>query len=77
MTSSAAIAGMLGGTLMHVALTGWGYYLEGEFRAFEFMGLNPFIWDLAGSLIACAIAVLLGPQPRKDLVQRYFGQPAA
>lgn len=56
MTGGGAIAGMLGGTIMHVALTCWGYLEQGEFRAFEVLGLNPFLWDLATSLFA-AVAV--------------------
>lgn len=73
MTSSAAIAGMLGGTFMHVGLTAWGYYVEGEFRAFQFLGLNPFIWDLGGSVIATVVTAKWGPPPRGDLVAHYFG----
>ncbi|OYP36386.1 sodium:solute symporter family transporter [Rhodopirellula sp. MGV] len=52
MTAAGSIAGMLGGTLMHVALTAWGYLLHSEFRPFELFGLNPFLWDLVTSLVA-------------------------
>ena len=73
MTSAAAVAGMLGGTCMHVGLTAWGYYDLGEFRAYQFLGLNPFIWDLGGSLLGCIVVAKMGPQPRVELVKQYFG----
>ncbi|WP_161604722.1 sodium:solute symporter family transporter [Roseiconus nitratireducens] len=60
MTSSGTIAGMLGGTLMHLGLTCWGYIAAGQFRAYEFLGLNPFLWDLAASFIAAIGVSLLG-----------------
>ncbi|MCC9598940.1 hypothetical protein LOC67_00100 [Stieleria sp. JC731] len=60
MTATGAIAGMAGGTLMHLLLTGWGFYQHGEFRPYELLGLNPFIWDLLISLIA-AIACSFKP----------------
>ena len=72
MTAAAAIAGMLGGTLMHLGLTCWGYLERGEFTAYEFLGLNPFIWDLGGSLLACWLAVKLGPPVDSGLARRFF-----
>lgn len=72
MTAAAAIAGMLGGTLTHLVLTCWGYLERGEFTAYEFLGLNPFIWDLGGSLLACWLAVKLGPSADSNLVRHYF-----
>lgn len=74
MTSAAAIAGMLGGTTVHVALTAWGYYSEGEFRAFDFLGLNPFIWDLIGSVLISLVAVFIGPKPSPKLLQQFFAR---
>ena len=46
MTGSAAIAGMLGGTITHLVLTLWGWIDYGQFRPYELLGLNPFLWDL-------------------------------
>ena len=66
MTASATIAAMLGGTGMHMGLTCWGYYANQEFRAYSFLGVNPFIWDLVGSLVLALIVVALGPKPRLD-----------
>jgi len=71
MTAAAAIAGMLGGTLMHLGLTCWGYWELGQFRAYEFAGLNPFIWDLGlSALAAVGVASLGSPDP--SLVKKYF-----
>jgi Na+/proline symporter len=72
MTSQATVAGMLGGTLTHVALTYWGYIVYGRFQPYELMGLNPFLWDLVGSAAACLIVVALGPKPDPELVKRFF-----
>ena len=72
MTASATIAAMLGGTGMHLGLTCWGYYANQEFRAYSFLGVNPFIWDLVGSLVLALIVVALGPKPRLDLVLKFF-----
>ncbi|NND96051.1 MAG: hypothetical protein HKN47_01840, partial [Pirellulaceae bacterium] len=71
MTSGGVIAGMLAGALTHLALTSWGYAVDGKFRAYEFLGLSPFIWDLAGSAIA-AIAVSKMQKPDEHLVSRFF-----
>ena len=62
MTAGGMIAGMLGGTLMHVGLTLCGYWEHGEMRAFEFLGLNPFVWDLLASAAAAVGITKLFPQ---------------
>ncbi|MEM8666459.1 MAG: hypothetical protein AAGG48_03015 [Planctomycetota bacterium] len=72
MTGEAAIAGMLGGTLTHLGLTCWGYAWKGEFQPYEFLGLNPFIWDLLGSTLASVTTVLIGPRASKSLVDKFF-----
>jgi Na+/proline symporter len=73
MTATAAIAGMLGGTISHLGLTCWGYVDRGEFTAYEYLGLNPFIWDLAGSALACWLAIRFGPAPDPVLAEKFFG----
>ncbi len=72
MTSSGAIAGMIGGTLTHLLLTCWGYLLYREFRPYDLGGLNPFLWDLLGSTIACLVAVAVGPAPEDRLIDKFF-----
>ncbi len=71
-TARGAIAGMLGGSLTHLALTCWGYYQHGEFRAYEFLGMNPFIWDLVGSAVPTIAFSLIGDSPDKTLVRKFF-----
>ncbi|QDT13262.1 sodium:solute symporter family transporter [Planctomycetes bacterium K23_9] len=71
MTSGGVIAGMVAGTLMHVILTSWGYAAEGKFRAYEFLTLSPFIWDLGASAIA-AVVVAKCQTPDEDLRRRFF-----
>lgn len=77
MTAAASIAGMLGGTLTHLVLTCWGYWEQGEFSAYEFLGLNPFLWDLVGSGLACWLAVKFGPAPDPQLVRVFFQKAVA
>lgn len=72
MTARGAIAGMLGGALTHLLLTCWGYASEGEFRAYEFLGMNPFIWDLVGSTVPAVAFSLIGDKPDERLVHKFF-----
>lgn len=65
MNAAGAIAGMLGGTGMHIVLTGWGYWEHQEFQAYEFLGLSPFIWDLGASALAAVVAALATPGDRQ------------
>jgi sodium/pantothenate symporter len=76
MTAYAAIAGMLGGSLMHLALTYWGYLEHKEFRPYELLGMNPFVWDLVGSALACLVVVKVGPQADSRLIKKFFGAPS-
>ena len=82
MTSSATIAAMLGGTGMHMGLTCWGYIENGKFQAYSFLGVNPFIWDLVGSLCIALITIGLGliglgSKPNRDLVLKFFHDTSA
>jgi len=74
MTASGAVAGMIGGTVTHLALTCWGYIEYAQFQPYELLGLNPFLWDLVGSTVACLIAVKLGPKPDQELIEKFFAQ---
>ncbi|GAB5403073.1 MAG: hypothetical protein Aurels2KO_13040 [Aureliella sp.] len=49
LTPAGAIAGMLGGTVTHLVLTVAGYAATQQFRPYELLGLNPFVWDLVVS----------------------------
>ncbi|MAI72525.1 MAG: hypothetical protein CMM01_16685 [Rhodopirellula sp.] len=77
MTANATIAAMLGGTGMHMGLTCWGYLTSQEFRAYSFLGVNPFIWDLVGSLAVALIVLAIGPKPNRDLVLKFFHDASA
>lgn len=82
MTASATIAAMLGGTGMHMGLTCWGYIENGKFQAYSFLGVNPFIWDLVGSLCIALITIGLGliglgSKPNRDLVLKFFHDTSA
>ncbi len=74
MTAPAAVAGMLGGTITHLALTCWGYIEYAQFQPYELLGLNPFLWDLVGSTAACLITIKFGPKPPQELIQKFFAQ---
>ena len=50
-TPLAAIAGMIGALLIHLSLTIIGYFKTGKFNPYDFLGMNPFIWDVVGSAI--------------------------
>jgi len=77
MTSNATIAAMLGGTGMHLGLTCYGYWENQTFRAYSFLGVNPFIWDLVGSLGIALVVIALGPKPNRDLVLKFFHDTSA
>jgi len=72
MTPAGAVAGMIGGTLTHVLLTVWGYWIYGQFQPYDLLGMNPFIWDLVGSLAASLLAVMAGPRADSRLVAKFF-----
>ncbi|MCG8651174.1 MAG: hypothetical protein MI861_15155, partial [Pirellulales bacterium] len=66
------IAGMVCGSLVHLALTSWGYRQSGEFRPATLLGLNPFVWDVLGSLIAAVAFSRIGPRPDARLIDKFF-----
>ena len=61
------IAGMLGGTSTHLVL---------HATNLKPLGLNPFVWDQLGSIVALVAGTLLTRPPEKALVERYFGKQA-
>jgi sodium/pantothenate symporter len=72
MTARGAIAGMLGGMLAHLGLTCWGWMEQGELRAYAFLGMNPFIWDLLGSGAGSLLFSKFGPKADPALKRRFF-----
>ena len=74
MTSAATIAGMLGGTLAHLTLTGWGWLEYQEFKPYLLLGLDPFVWDILGSTMACVAVAMISRPPDPRLVSRFFDE---
>ena len=61
------IAGMIGGTITHLVLHATNV---------KPLGLNPFVWDQLGSILALVSVTLLTTAPEKALVEKYFGKQA-
>lgn len=72
--SAGAVAGMLGGCGTHLLLYIVGYSIEGRFTVYQFLGVQPFIWDLFGSAILCVGFALKTPPASDDLVHKFFGR---
>ncbi len=74
MNGAGAVAGMLGGGGTHLLLYIVGYLKAGHFSVHPFLGLNPFIWEVAGSAICLLTASLLTAPPAESLVRKFFGR---
>ncbi|MGK0185113.1 MAG: sodium/pantothenate symporter [Verrucomicrobiales bacterium] len=72
MTGSGAIAGMLGGFLMHTGLLVSGYLATGEFRVLSPFNIEPLIWDLLLSgVLAFGVSFMSRP-PTEEVIDAYF-----
>jgi sodium/pantothenate symporter len=67
------IAGMMGGCLTHLSLYIAGYLLNDAFRAYSFLGIEPFMWDVAGSTLATLVVSRFTQPLDTAHIQRYFG----
>ena len=72
MNKAGVIAGMLGGCGTHLLLYIVGYSLEGRFTVYQFLGVQPFIWDLVGSAIFAITFCLLTNPPEARVVRKWF-----
>ena len=72
MTANGAIAGLLGGLIVHLALTLIGKGMTGEFRTFEPLGLNAFIWDMLGSALGALAFSLISARPDPEQTEPFF-----
>ena len=72
MNKTGVIAGMLGGCGTHLLLYIVGYSLEGRFTVYQFLGVQPFIWDLVGSAIFAITFCLLTDPPEARVVRKWF-----
>ena len=68
MNAMGAIAGMLGGFLMHFWITKSGLGQSIVIRT----GLEPFIWDVIASILCVVLFSLITPPPKKEIVDRFF-----
>ena len=74
MTGAGAIAGMLGGAIMQMALYVIGYLVEGKFEPYSPGGLQPFFWDVTASAIGCVAGSMLSAPPSSELVRKFFAR---
>jgi sodium/pantothenate symporter len=75
MNAPGAMVAMAGGCGTHVALYVMGYLRSGRFEVFSPLGLHPFLWDLAGSMVLGVLVARLTPPPAPALQARFFGAP--
>lgn len=68
------IAGMLGGCGTHLLLYIVGYLTEGRFTVYQFLGIQPFIWDLIGSAVCAVAFTLLTRSPAAAQQARFFDE---
>ncbi len=67
-----AIAGMVGGFAVHLALYLSGWQMFDTFRAYTPLGVDPIIWGLLASFTISVATTHLTPPPDEHLVHRYF-----
>lgn len=73
MTAAAAIWGMLAGAIAHLTLYIVGFLQTGKFTVYQFLGLQPFIWDILLSLVVALLVARATEAPDNKLVEKYFG----
>ena len=71
-TPLAAIAGMIGALLIHLSLTIIGYFKTGKFNPYDFLGMNPFIWDVVGSAILIIIVSFINERKISGIKEPSF-----
>jgi SSS family solute:Na+ symporter/sodium/pantothenate symporter len=67
-----AIAGMLGGFVMHVVFHGIGWWTTNSFRPYKIADFDPFIPELIVSLVIGIVVTLLTPPPSERLARKFF-----
>lgn len=77
MNAAGAIAGMLSGSLILVALYVEGFSRTGNFSPYAALGLHSFIWGFAGSGLSAVLVALVTPKPDSNLVRKFFGERGA
>ena len=71
-TPLAAIAGMIGALLIHLSLTIIGYFKTDKFSPHDFLGMNPFIWDVLGSAILIILISIMDNKNSSSIKEPSF-----
>jgi sodium/pantothenate symporter len=72
MNGAGAIAGMIGGCTILLALYLTGYQVHGRFTAYALLGLDSFIWGFIGSAVCAVGFALATAPPDQKLVTKFF-----
>ena len=72
LNTSGAIASMLGGFGMYLALYIAGILESGSTRPYLLFGMDPLIWGVLVSLGCAYLFSILGPPPKEQLVKQFF-----
>lgn len=72
MSAAGAIAGMLGGFLMHTGLLIAGFMKTGKFIVLTPLDVEPLIWDLLLSGVLAVGVALRSRPPGREVVDTYF-----
>ncbi|MDF1753926.1 MAG: hypothetical protein P1U89_14180 [Verrucomicrobiales bacterium] len=77
MTSRAAVAGMLSGSVTILVLYLVGYFVHDKFGEYNLFGLHPFIWAMVVTSLTVIGISLKSPPVDSALVEKYFGRKPA
>ena len=77
MTAAGAIAGMIGGTGMHLLLNVVGYLDTDRFHAYEPFGVMPLFWDVIVATVLTVVVSLVSAPPERALVVKFFAKRGA
>ncbi|MFT5527949.1 MAG: Na+/pantothenate symporter, partial [Pirellulaceae bacterium] len=72
MNKQGAIAGMIGGFVVYMALFGIGFLTKGKMEAVMPMYFHPFLIGALASLLITIVATLMTPPPPEHIVLKYF-----
>jgi sodium/pantothenate symporter len=73
-TRAGIIAGMLSGCGTHLCLYLLGWIIHHKFTVYSFLGMQPFFWDILGSLIFTVTVSFMTRPLDLPLVERFFGK---
>jgi sodium/pantothenate symporter len=71
-TQAGIIAGMLGGCGTHLILYIAGFIIHQKFTVYSFLGIQPFLWDILGSLTLTVVISKLSRPLDKSLIKKFF-----